>query len=251
LLQVDPGHGQQMRSLVEVNADPVLEPGPAPPAELGDDLASIPVPAPEPPPQAESDDSITSALGHILSGQDMTASSVMDDMLSEHRTAGIASEKENTSSEAIINFTDAVMNETIVALGGDNVTKGTNISELAPGPPPPVKEEAPYSNMSTTQEIIMEPIKDAKPLPTLAPESVSGALLDCILDDWTEWTDCQTPKNEGMKDTAQNRNRQVVQPWKDGGKPCGPTSEVKRCRTFSIVKQLVVSAEMSSSPEST
>eukprot|EP00930_Biecheleria_cincta_P019937 TRINITY_DN15097_c0_g1_i1.p1 TRINITY_DN15097_c0_g1~~TRINITY_DN15097_c0_g1_i1.p1 ORF type:complete len:306 (+),score=51.53 TRINITY_DN15097_c0_g1_i1:68-985(+) len=250
LLQVDPGRGGN--SLVEINEqEPVQESGPAPPAVLGDDLASIPVPSPEPPQQAESDDTLISTINDELSGNNNGIVSTINDELSGKNNSIIStmsdvlsgdasqpSDSGSTSNTESVNYTDAVVNETIVDLGSDNATQGVNVSELAPGPPPPAPELEPYSNISTSLEIVVEPIKDAKPLPTLAPENISGALLDCILLDWSEWTDCQTSK-DGMKDTEQSRYRKVVQPWSEGGKPCGPSSEVQRCKVFSIASTLM------------
>lgn len=136
-------------------------------------------------------------------------------------------------------FADSPVQEVIVDLSA-NAWRGINLSRLmAPGPPPPPPEQAPYSSKNTTHEIVMKPIKSAKPVPALTAENITGHLRDCIMGEWSEWSDCTLWTFQGRKGSMQNRLREVIQPWLEGGKLCGSVTEAQDCRLIAIARELM------------
>lgn len=155
-------------------------------------------------------------------------------------------ESDNASSTSSLNSTDPVVEEKIVDLSA-NATQGINLSgQMAPGPPPLLTEQAPYnSSNNATEEIIMKPMKakGAKTLPALDPANLTGILRDCIMGMWSEWSDCVLGGSEGRAGSLQRRSREVVQPWLEGGKPCGTTIEAQDCELFSVANAMVGESE--------
>lgn len=55
----------------------------------------------------------------------------------------------------------------------------------------------------------------------------SGAPVDCVQVDWSEWSDCSVPCGVGN----QTRSREVIQPPAFGGRSCeSPLQELRECR---------------------
>eukprot|EP00930_Biecheleria_cincta_P043410 TRINITY_DN29810_c0_g1_i1.p1 TRINITY_DN29810_c0_g1~~TRINITY_DN29810_c0_g1_i1.p1 ORF type:complete len:289 (+),score=46.42 TRINITY_DN29810_c0_g1_i1:108-869(+) len=190
-----------------------------------DAAGSVPAPGPAPPAKLE----VTLMTSNSSGNTSGNASG---------SETGNGSESSIASIRSKVTFTHSAVKEVIVDLSA-NAARGINLSrQMAPGPPPPLPEQAPYSSKNTTQEIVMQPIKSAKPLPALTGDNITGHLRDCIMGDWSEWSSCTSSPLVGRKGYVQHRLRKVIQPWLEGGKLCGTATEAQNCMPIAVAKEL-------------
>ncbi|CAE7257571.1 unnamed protein product [Symbiodinium natans] len=119
-----------------------------------------------------------------------------------------------------------------------DITEGVNFSEIEDfgGEVQSETPSAPYSETNSTQEAepipLIQPVKDAVPLPDLDAENLTGDLRDCIMGSWSEWSECRKAAKKGgsgLKGPHQIRQREIIQPWLPNGAPCGSQSEAREC----------------------
>eukprot|EP00930_Biecheleria_cincta_P098799 TRINITY_DN90447_c0_g1_i1.p1 TRINITY_DN90447_c0_g1~~TRINITY_DN90447_c0_g1_i1.p1 ORF type:complete len:268 (-),score=39.10 TRINITY_DN90447_c0_g1_i1:13-762(-) len=128
----------------------------------------------------------------------------------------------------------SVMNRRSVKAGA---SKGNSTGKTIAPAPAPVVQRAPYTHSIMDIEdnaSIMKPIENAEPVPALTTANLTGDFRDCILSDWSAWSDCVFDMTGIAKGGAQKRFRKVIQPWLIGGKFCGVREEVEACKGISV-----------------
>eukprot|EP00747_Dinoflagellata_sp_TGD_P183490 gnl/TRDRNA2_/TRDRNA2_38396_c0_seq1.p1 gnl/TRDRNA2_/TRDRNA2_38396_c0~~gnl/TRDRNA2_/TRDRNA2_38396_c0_seq1.p1 ORF type:complete len:279 (-),score=110.90 gnl/TRDRNA2_/TRDRNA2_38396_c0_seq1:75-911(-) len=95
----------------------------------------------------------------------------------------------------------------------------------APAPPPP-----PYSNITTAAPIeVKHPDQDRDDLSASENETREDAAQDCLLSEWSEWSECLFENGDGMKMAHRKRTREKLQPKVGNGTACNTTSEEVGC----------------------
>jgi len=85
-------------------------------------------------------------------------------------------------------------------------------------------------NTTTTTLVPVYPIKRrTKKESAEYSARVAVSVKDCILAPWSDWTDCGVRYDDASRGTFQTRNRPLVQPQSQGGKPCEPSVLVRQC----------------------
>ena len=52
---------------------------------------------------------------------------------------------------------------------------------------------------------------------------------DCLMADWSDWSECIFNPHSGLKGAHQVRQRGILQPWLPGGEPCLSQLEGREC----------------------
>ena len=90
------------------------------------------------------------------------------------------------------------------------------------------------TNLTETGDVFMvKPIKGAEPM-SVDPSTARG-LRDCIMGDWSAWSECLISPQTGLKGPHQVRQRSIVQPWMPGGAPCLPQWQAQECKVKKLV----------------
>ena len=90
------------------------------------------------------------------------------------------------------------------------------------------------TNLTETGDVFMvKPIKGAQPM--AVDPSTATSLRDCIMGDWSSWSECLVSPKTGLKGPHQVRQRSIVQPWMPGGAPCLPQLQGQECNVKKIV----------------
>eukprot|EP00747_Dinoflagellata_sp_TGD_P188095 gnl/TRDRNA2_/TRDRNA2_46533_c0_seq1.p1 gnl/TRDRNA2_/TRDRNA2_46533_c0~~gnl/TRDRNA2_/TRDRNA2_46533_c0_seq1.p1 ORF type:complete len:225 (+),score=54.76 gnl/TRDRNA2_/TRDRNA2_46533_c0_seq1:143-817(+) len=96
-------------------------------------------------------------------------------------------------------------------------------SHTTPAPPPP------YSNISTTAPQVKPLKKKRSDLTKDENATREDAAKDCVLGEWSDWSDCMSSAEEGMKMWHRSRTRELVQPQGENGTACNSTLEEVGC----------------------
>ena len=61
-------------------------------------------------------------------------------------------------------------------------------------------------------------------------ECITNCPIDCVLGNWSDWGDCTgTCRHVDHDLPTQKRVRRIITLNENGGKPCGPISETRKC----------------------
>ena len=83
-------------------------------------------------------------------------------------------------------------------------------------------------NLTEPGDVYMvKSIKGAKPV-SVNPSTAKN-LRDCLMGDWSAWSECLVTPKTGLKGPHQVRQRSILQPWLPGGAPCLPQLEGREC----------------------
>ena len=91
-----------------------------------------------------------------------------------------------------------------------------------------VSENLTEENLTHTHVPMVKTIKGATPMPVNA--SALSHLVDCVMSEWSDWSDCVITPATGLKGAHQVRRRDIIQPWLPHGEPCLPQLEGRECR---------------------
>jgi len=65
------------------------------------------------------------------------------------------------------------------------------------------------------------------------------AALDCVLSEWSDWSDCRKVERDGMRVRFSTRYREVLQPRRPGGQPCEEDYIARRaCLTRGTLRKI-------------
>ncbi|CAE7571743.1 unnamed protein product [Symbiodinium natans] len=102
-----------------------------------------------------------------------------------------------------------------------------------------VVHRAPYTQQHNETSPIIKPIKGAAALPEPKADNITGAMRDCVLGDWGEWSECVSDGASGSAGPHQIRRRSVIQPWLPGGLRCDATEQSQGCNLISAASTIV------------
>ena len=97
----------------------------------------------------------------------------------------------------------------------------------------------PYTQRQNKTSPIIKPIKGATPIPEPQADNITGAMRDCLLGEWNEWSECMSDGASGYEGPHQIRRRSILQPWAPGGLKCGSTEESQGCNLISAASTIV------------
>ena len=97
----------------------------------------------------------------------------------------------------------------------------------------------PYTQRQNKTSPIIKPIKGATPIPEPQADNITGAMRDCLLGEWNEWSECVSDGASGYEGPHQIRRRFILQPWAPGGLKCGSTEESQGCNLISAASTIV------------
>ena len=97
----------------------------------------------------------------------------------------------------------------------------------------------PYTQRQNKTSPIIKPIKGATPIPEPQADNITGAMRDCLLGEWNEWSECMSDGASGYEGPHQIRRRFILQPWAPGGLQCGSTEESQGCNLISAASTIV------------
>lgn len=158
--------------------------------------------------------------------------SVVDDAMNIAETVGNVTEDSLSSS----------VNETGAAAPIQNLsapTVGVNYSDIAADEKEETPPQPPYSTKNDSKVVKVHPIDGASPLPEPQPPNITSEMRDCIMSDWSSWSECLTDTANGYAGSHQVRDRSIVQPYLPGGRLCEPTLESRNCLLISAANTLV------------
>ena len=89
-------------------------------------------------------------------------------------------------------------------------------------------------NVTLPENLTKAPIPQVQPIPDAEPVQANLSSLenlrDCVMGDWSEWSECRNNvKVTGLKGPHQIRQRSILQPWLPRGAPCAPQLEAQEC----------------------
>mmetsp|Transcript_16135 Transcript_16135/g.41771 ORF Transcript_16135/g.41771 Transcript_16135/m.41771 type:complete len:264 (+) Transcript_16135:123-914(+) len=98
------------------------------------------------------------------------------------------------------------------------------------------KASSPYSIVpkivinDTAPSPLMRPLANATVNLTVTANATNNATLNCVVSEWSGWTNCAHVKGSGHNAAQQDRIRQVVNPHVEGGTPCPALMESRVCK---------------------
>mmetsp|Transcript_64669 Transcript_64669/g.171200 ORF Transcript_64669/g.171200 Transcript_64669/m.171200 type:complete len:161 (-) Transcript_64669:256-738(-) len=81
---------------------------------------------------------------------------------------------------------------------------------------------APYSDNSTKEVPMVQPLQDATP-----PSELED--VDCEMGEWSDWGDCADIQHDGLRSKFQFRDRIAIIPQMGNGSSCNETSNQRTC----------------------
>eukprot|EP00932_Pfiesteria_piscicida_P019562 SRR837773.6388.p2 GENE.SRR837773.6388~~SRR837773.6388.p2 ORF type:complete len:177 (-),score=60.16 SRR837773.6388:48-545(-) len=102
-----------------------------------------------------------------------------------------------------------------------------------------VATEAPRVQAEAGEEPMLEPLpKYSEQEIEELQQTYQQAAKDCLLSDWTAWSECREQEGSGQVAARQGRHREVLQPQQQGGKPCDIAEEFRTCENHGVISKV-------------
>mmetsp|Transcript_98833 Transcript_98833/g.176050 ORF Transcript_98833/g.176050 Transcript_98833/m.176050 type:complete len:212 (+) Transcript_98833:59-694(+) len=96
-----------------------------------------------------------------------------------------------------------------------------------------------YSNITEEPVPVISSIEGAVAIPSLGPGDLTGTNLDCVLSDWSDWSNCTRSDMTATMGAFQFREREILQPHLQGGKICDGLSEIAECELVTPITPIL------------
>jgi hypothetical protein len=118
-------------------------------------------------------------------------------------------------------------------VGSPSSNKTTHNHSVAPAPVPATTRapSPPYGSPSNKDVQMLQPLKNLTATQKAALKARRAkALLDCLVETWSPWSECRRSQNNGYHAPYKTRERVIIQPKKPGGADCpSPLTESQLC----------------------